>query len=133
MNHRPIGALSLCLIAALLLTGCLSEDQMLAPIAGIKEVTVPVLIVQSQNNVLAYVTSSVRLPAVPPSKDWQLERGEQSQGEYHFRSGDWRMTVWLPSSTDGNQHIVIFNSTIHIYWCGYIKPDGLVVDTAFLP
>ncbi|MBE0669635.1 MAG: hypothetical protein IH588_03525 [Anaerolineales bacterium] len=133
MNHRLVGLLSLCLLVTLLLMGCLPEDPLLISITGLKEFAVPAVVSQSRGDVLAYLTTSARLAAAPPDADWQLEHGQQREGEFHFRSGDWHMTIWLPSSVEGNQHIAILNSSAHAYWCGYVKPNGQVVDTALLP
>jgi hypothetical protein len=93
---------------------------------------VPASVTQTQNSVLAYLTTTSRLaPIPPPSTDWQLDSVEQLEVEYHFHSGDWHMVIHLANGTHKNQQIVIINIIENAYWCGYVKPDGQVLDTTY--
>ncbi len=132
MNHRFLYLVSLCLSVTLLLAGCLPEGQSLIPITGAEKASVPASVGQARENVLAYLASSSRLAAAPPNADWQLDGGEPLDGEYRFRSGDWLMVVRLANNRDENQQIVIINKIEKAYWCGYVKPDGQVVDTVYI-
>ena len=130
MNHR-LAYLPLCLLAILLLTACQSKDQPLIPVTGAEDATIPVLTRLARENVLEYVISSSRVPTAPPSADWQLDDGQQLNGEYCFRSGDWVMLVWLADAQNENERVIIFNQVENVVWRGYVAPDGHVVDTAY--
>ena len=123
MDHRFVYHLPLCLFVALLLTGCI-------PVTGAEDV-VPASVTQTQDSVLAYLTTSSRIAPIPPSVDWQLDSVELLEGEYHFHSGNWHMVIHLANSTHENQQIVIINLSENAYWCGYVKPDGQVLDTTY--
>ena len=126
MNHRIIRLFSLCMPAILLFAGCAPKDKPFMPVTG------AAMVEQARKNVLEYVISSSRLATAPPSADWQLDNEEQRQGEFHFRSGDWLMVIWL-ADADGNQQVIISNNVEKAFWCGYVTPDGHVVDTAYMP
>ena len=124
MEHRFRYLLSLCILGTLFLTGCI-------PFTGAED-SVPASVTQTQDSVLAYLTNSSRLAPAPPSVDWQLDSVEQRESEYHFHSGDWHMVIHLANSTHKDHQIVIINHAKNAYWCGYIKADGQVMDTAYL-
>jgi hypothetical protein len=130
MNHRIV-CLTLCLQAILLLTGCLSKEQPLIPVTGAEDASIPVLTKLTRENVLEYVISSSRMATVPPSAGWQLEDGQQLNGEYRFCSGDWVMLVWPADANEENQRVIIINKVENVTWRGYVAPDGHVVDTAY--
>jgi hypothetical protein len=131
MNHRLV-CLPLCLLAILLLTGCQSKDQPLIPVTGAENESISALTELARNNVLEYVISSSRVANAPPSSaEWQLDDGQQLNGEYRFRSGDWTMLVWPADANEENQRVMIINKIEKVAWCGYVAPDGHVVDTAY--
>jgi hypothetical protein len=131
MNHRIV-CLPLCLLAILLLTGCLPKDQPPIPVTGAEEASISALTELARENVLEYVISSSRVATAPPSSaDWQLDGEQQLNGEYRFCSGDWTMLVWLADAQEKNQRVIIINKVENVAWRGYVKPDGHVVDTAY--
>jgi hypothetical protein len=117
--------------AILFLAGCTPKDRPSIPVTGAEDVLTPALVQPALENVMEYVISSSRLANAPSSVDWQLDEGEQLEGEYHFRSGDWLMVIWLADADEENQRVVISNKVKKVFWCGYIRPDGDVVDTAY--
>jgi hypothetical protein len=131
MNHRLVCP-SLCLLLALLsLTGCLLREQPLIPFTDTQDASIAALTELVRNNVLDYVISSARVANAPPGAEWKLDDGRQLNGEYRFRSGDWTMLVWPADVHEGNQRVVIINKVENVAWCGYVKPDNHVVDTAY--
>ena len=132
MNKRVVRFLALCLPAVLLFAGCRSADQTLISATGAEDIPIPAMVEQARDKVLEYVISSSRLAAAPSGTDWQLDRGEHSEGEYRFRSGDWLMVIWLADAQEGNQRVVVINKAEKVSWCGYVEPDGHVVDTAYI-
>jgi hypothetical protein len=131
MNHRIV-CLTLCLLTILLLTGCQPKDQALIPVTGAEEASISALTALARENALEYVISSSRVETAPPSSaDWQLDAGQQLNGEYCFRSGDWTMLVWPADANQENQRVIIINKVENVAWRGYVAPDGHVVDTAY--
>jgi len=130
MNHRIV-CLPLCLLAILLLTGCQPKEHSLIPVTGAEDASIPVLTKLARENVLKYVISSSRIATAPPSADWKLDSGQQLNGEYCFRSGDWTMLVRLADANQENQRVIIINKVENVAWRGYVAPDGHVVDTAY--
>ncbi len=131
MNHRIIQLFALCMPAILLLAGCAPKDKTSIPVTGPQDASVPAMTERARKNVLEYVISSSRLTTVPTSADWQLDNEEQRQGEFHFRSGDWLMVIRL--ADDESQQVFISNQVGKNFWCGYVAPDGHVVDTTYMP
>jgi hypothetical protein len=131
MNYRKLCPFALCMFAFFLLASCASKDQPIIPVTGAEEATVPALVKQAQENVLEYVISSSQLENIPSSADWQLDYQEPLKGEYHFLSGDWLMIVWLANAQEKNQQVVLSNKIEKVNWCGYVRPDGHVVDTSY--
>ena len=132
MNDRMIRLFTLCMTAILLLAGCASKEQPSIPVTGAEDASIPAMIEPARENVLEYIISSSRLTNAPPSAEWQLDKDEQLEGEYHFRSGDWLMVVWLADTDEKNQRVIISNKAENAFWCGYVRPDGHVVDTAYI-
>ena len=85
----------------------------------------------ARENVLEYVISSSRVANIPPSANWQLDDGQQLNGECRFCNGDWVMLVWLADAQEENERVIIINKVENIAWRGYVAPDGHVVDTAY--
>lgn len=131
MNKRVGRFLALCLPILLLFAGCQPADKSVIPVTGGESAPVPAQVEMARENILEYVISSSRLATAPPSADWQLDGGEQREGEYRFRSGDWLMVIWLVDSQEGKQRVIIVNKVEKASWCGYVEPDGHVVDTAY--
>lgn len=128
MRSRTLRWFMLWLAAWGILAGCASQGE--TATVGAAAVPAPIWTVQGQ--ALAYVTSSARLAGVPAVDEWQVDEGAQPDGLYRFQSGDWRMLVW--SAVDGNGHrkVLILDQARGAFWCGYVAPDGSVVDTALL-
>ncbi len=132
MNNRFVRLLSLCVVMAFLLAGCQPDERSMIPITGADTVSMPALVGQARDHVLEYVVSSTRLAGVPASTEWQLSAETEAVGEFHFQSGDWRMVIHLAETPEENLHVIIFNQAESAHWCGYVKSDGQVVDTALL-
>jgi len=130
MNKRVVRFLALCLLVVPPFAGCRSVEQTLIPVTGAD--VVPAQIELARDNVLEYVISSSRLANSPPSANWQLDVEEQLEGEYHFRSGNWLMVIWLADADEENRRVIIFNQAENAFWCGYVAPDGHVVDTTYM-
>ncbi len=132
MNHWIVRLVTLGMPVFLLLAACQPKDQAGVPVIG-SEVAIPAQVERAHINVLEYVISSHRLANIPPHTDWQFDNREQLEGEYHFLSGDWLMIVWVADINQENQQVIISNQTEKAFWCGYVAPDGHVVDTAYMP
>lgn len=130
MVKRVVRFLALCLPVLLWIVGCQSSDKSFIPVTGKDAAAMPAVVEQARIHVLDYVVSSSRLTNIPKTGNWQLDE-EQTEGEYHFSSGDWQMTVWMADAQDENERVIIRNKTEHAFWCGYVAPDGHVVDTAY--
>jgi hypothetical protein len=114
------------MLAALMLTACSPSD-----LTGAVDNSVPALVKLQQKNVLEYVSASSRLSAVPSTESWQLDTKRQSNGEYRFYSGSWLMII-LPARVEGgNQQVVLIETVKDTSWCGFIKPDGGIVESCF--
>lgn len=131
MNHWIFRILTLCISVALLLASCQTKDQLVSPVTG-ANAAIPTQIEQARVNILEYIISSSRLANIPPDTDWQLNGGESLKDEYHFLSGDWLMVIWDANTQDKTQRVVISNEIEKTFWCGYVAPDGHVVDTAYM-
>ena len=131
MNQWILRLFSLCLCAVLLLTGCQPQIQKLLPVTGVEEVSLAAPAELARESVLQYILSSSRLETLPPSENWQVETGEQTEGEYRFRSGDWLMLIRLAGAGETNQKVILFNQIQQASWTGYVTADGKVVDTAY--
>lgn len=131
MNHRMVCLISLCLSAILLFTGCANTDQSFIPITG-QESRIPAAVELARGQVLEYVVSSSGLATALSGLKWQLD-DEQFEGEYRFHSGDWLMVIWQADAGEENRRVVIINKAEHVHWCGYVRPDGGVVDTSYMP
>lgn len=129
MNQWIVRLFSLC--AVLLLTGCQPQIQKLLPITGVEEVSLAAPAELARESVLQYILSSSRLETLPPSENWQVEAGEQAEGEYRFRSGDWLMLIRSADTGDAIQKVLIINPVEKASWTGYVTADGHVVDTAY--
>ena len=117
---------------AMLLAGCLHNDQFVIPVTGKEDTAVPVLVEMAKENVLGYLISSSRLATDPPDTDWQLDQEEQQEGVHRFHNGDWLMAIWFNDANDERSRVVIMNKVKNISWCGYVESDGHVVDTAWI-
>lgn len=126
MNQKVFGLLVLFVFAAFGVVGCVSGQQT----SNLEGVVLPAAVKLAQLNVLEYVTSASRLPAVPSSADWQLDKDTSSNGEYRFYSGSWRMII-CPAVKAGVQQVIITDTAKDASWCGFIEPDGDIVDTCF--
>jgi len=131
MNHRMVCLMALCLSAVLLFTGCAMNNEALIPNTG-QESRIPTAVEEARGQVLEYVVSSSGLAAAMSGLEWQLDN-RQYAGEYRFHSGDWIMVIWRADADQENQRVVIFNKAERVQWCGYISPDGGVVDTSYMP
>jgi hypothetical protein len=121
----------LCISIVLLLASCRSQAPAFLPVTGGKNASAPVQVELARRNVLKYILASSRLASLPQDVDWQMEVSEQSENEYHFRSGDWLIMVWLPSADGGTQRVVILNPIKKACWTGYVTAEGDVVDTHY--
>ena len=131
MNRWTRSLSSLGIIIILLLTACQPKAQKLLPVTGSKDISLSAPAELARDNVLGYILSSSRLANLPAGADWQLDAAEQSEGEYHFRSGDWLMLIRSADSGESIQRIVILNPVEKASWTGYVTADGRVVDTAY--
>ena len=131
MNRRVVRFLVLCLPVLLLFAGCQSEDKSIIPVTGKDSPIVPAQVELAHENVLEYVISSSRIADIPSSENWQLNHDKQTEGEYRFSSTTWLMIVWSADDQEENQKVVIQNQAKHAFWCGYVRPDGHVVDTSY--
>ncbi len=129
MDHRVVRLSAFCLVGILLFTGC-QQNQPSIPVTGDQDPSLWEPFEEARGDVLAYVTSSARVPNAPQDADWQWDVTEQVQGQRHFRSGDWRMIVWDADEHD-DQRVVLINTAQNIFWCGYVRADGHVVDTNY--
>jgi hypothetical protein len=132
MNIKIIYRVSLIVPAILLFTGCGGTDKSFIPVTGADEVTVPAMVELTRGNVLKYLSAFSRLATVPSNTEWQPTE-KQFDGQYRYRSGDWLMVIWYGGAGAENQRIVLINAAENIYWCGYVGPEGKVVDTSFEP
>jgi hypothetical protein len=131
MNHRMVCLIALCLSAVLLFTGCAKNDQSLIPITG-QESGITAAVEEARGQVLEYVVSSSGLATALSGLEWQLD-DRQYEGEYRFRSGNWIMVIWSADADQESQRVVIFNKAENVQWCGYVSPEGVVVDTSYMP
>jgi hypothetical protein len=121
----------LCISIVLLLASCRSQAPAFLPVTGGKNATAPMQVELARRNVLKYILSSSRLASLPQDVDWQMEVSERSENEYHFRSGDWLIMIWLPNADGGTQRVVILNPIKKASWTGYVTAEGDVVDTHY--
>ena len=131
MNRWTRSLSSLGIIIILLLTACQTKAQKLLPVTGSKDISLSAPAELARDNVLRYILSSSRLANLPPGADWQPDAAEQSEGEYHFRSGDWLMLIRSADTGEAIQRVVILNTVEKASWTGYVTADGRVVDTAY--
>lgn len=131
MNRWTRSVFSLGIMIVLLLTACQPKAQKLLPVTGSKNISLSAPAELARDNVLGYILSSSRLANLPAGADWQLDAAEQSEGEYHFRSGDWLMLIRSADSGEAIQRVVILNPVEKVSWTGYVTADGRVVDTAY--
>lgn len=119
--------------AVILLSGCGGGTKFapIIPVTG-AEPSIPAVIEKARGNALEYLSSSPRFAITPSDVEWQLD-DEQFVGEYRYHSGGWHMVIWPARPGESIQRIVLINKDEHIYWCGYIQPDGNVVDTSYYP
>ncbi len=129
MNHRFVRLSMFCLLTILLFTGC-QQGQPSIPVTGDQDPSLIKPFEEARGNVLTYVTSSARVANAPQDADWQWDITEQVQGQHHFHSGDWRMIVW-DADDQGCKQIILVNRTENIFWSGYVRADGRVVDTNY--
>ena len=128
MYHR-LFALSFSVI--FLFSACKPQAPAFLPVTGEENVSMPAQVEQVRIQVLAYVLDSSRLASLPPDAEWKLETGARSEDEYSFRSGDWRIRIWLPDRKYKHQRVIIFNEVDRASWIGYVTADGDVVDTNY--
>jgi hypothetical protein len=131
MNPKVIRLLVIFTCAALVLSGCLPDPQASHLGAGAVLYTVPDLVRSEQKSVLEYLTTSSRLTSLPPSAAWSLDKATVTDGEYRFCSGDWLMIIYQAAADDGEQQVVIIDTVHDSSWCGYIKPDGQIIDSCY--
>jgi hypothetical protein len=131
MNHRMECLITLCLSAVLLFTGCAMNNEALIPNTG-QESRIPTAVEEARGQVLEYVVSSSGLAAAVSGLEWQPDN-RQYEGVYRFRSGDWIMVIWSADADQESQRVVIFNKVENVQWCGYVSPEGVVVDTSYMP
>jgi hypothetical protein len=131
MNRWTRSLVSLGILTVLLLTACQPKAQKLLPVTGVEEMSLAEPAELARDSVLGYILSSSRLANLPAGADWQLEAAEQSEGEYHFRSGDWLMLIRSADSGESIQRVMILNPVEKASWTGYVTADGKVVDTAY--
>lgn len=122
----------ICLLAFLLTTSCQTAKKSSIPITGGDAASAPAQVETARNNIVDYLISSDRLDNTPPRTGWQLDATPR-EGEYHFSCGDWVMVVWSANAQEQNERVVLRNTTTSDVWCGYVQPDGHVVDTSYLP
>lgn len=132
MKPRMVCLIALIVSAMLLFTGCGGGDTLFTPITGEDEIAAPAAVEEARGHALDYVISSSRLAGIPSDLDWQLDV-KQFEGQYRYSSGGWIMVIWSGETPEANNRIVIINTAENIYWCGYLKSDGDIVDTSFLP
>lgn len=128
MRSRTLCRFVLWLAAWGMLAGCASQGET----ATVGAAAVPAPIRAAQGQVLAYVTSSARLADVPAVDEWLADEDIPPDGSYRFQSGDWRMLVWSAVDRNGHRKVLILDQARGAFWCGYVAPDGSVVDTALL-
>ena len=128
MNQRAIRLIVIVMWAAVLLAGCLPKNPPSHLGSSAVLFTVPDLVRSEQKSVLEYVTTSSRLTSLPPSTAWLLDKETNPQDEYRFYSGNWLMIIYQTAKEDGNQQVVILDTVHDSSWCGYIKPDGQIID-----
>ena len=131
MNRWTRNLFSFSIVTVLLLTACQPKPKTLLPITGGQEVSLAAPAELARDTILDYILSSSRFANLPPGTDWQLEEGEQPEGVYRFRNGDWLMLVRLPDARRANEQVILLNKVEQISWTGYITPDGRVVDTSY--
>jgi hypothetical protein len=130
MNNRVVYFLALCLLVLTLSAGCAAEGRQILPVNGGEAPLSSAEIESVRDTVLGYLLTSSRLATLPAGDSWQLDGKAGSNGEYRFTSGDWYMIVW-PAADIGHHHVVIINRNEGSFWCGYVKPGGSIVDTAY--
>ena len=129
MNQRIWSLFFRYMSAVLIVAGCQSRTQKLVPVTGAEEISLPTRAELVRNNVLDYLLASSRLAGIPARADWQAETGSPTGGESRFRSGDWLMLI--RAGEDGKQEVLLLNDVEQVFWSGYLRPDGGVVDTAY--
>jgi hypothetical protein len=120
-----------CLLVILLLAGCQSAKKAFIPLTGDNATSARVE--SARDDTIHYLVSTSRLEVAPPETDWRLDTTPQRNGEYRFLSGDWVMSVWSTGRQAGDQRVILRDKQTDTVWCGYIQPDGSVVDTSYLP
>jgi hypothetical protein len=127
MNHRSMFLAFICMAVTFMAAGCMPENKAAIPITGGLDASIPLMVGAARDTVLGYV---IRLAAIPPSAEWQLDDETSVEGEYRFRSGDWLMIVQMAGDSNEDQRVMLINQLEGIYWCGCVHPDGTVLDTS---
>lgn len=133
MRHRVIRIGLFCLAGSLVLAGCQTAKKAFVPITGDGHASLPAQVESTRGQIVEYLISSSHLETAPPREGWQLEMAEQNDGGYHLLNGDWVMVVWSANAPKESQRVILRNKATHAVWCGYIQPDGQIVDTSHLP
>ncbi len=129
MNQRIRRLIAIVVFWGLVMGACQSETPALMPVTGVdNKSSLPTQVSLAQQKVLDYVLAS-RLASIPSQADWELQE-IQNESEYHFRSGNWLMVIWMAEKEQCRQ-VVIVNRAESQSWTGYLAPDGHVVDTDF--
>jgi hypothetical protein len=131
MSKKITDSLVVCLLVILCTTGCQQENggQTIVPVTG--KNAVPRTVDLARNNILEFVILSARIDDIPPSSEWTYS-GQPAEGEFRFESSDWLMIVWPDDPQEASYRVVIRNEFENSFWCGYVDPDGHVVDTAYI-
>jgi hypothetical protein len=130
MEHKLTCLLLVCALALSLLAACSGSDEPVILDTGGTGALVPADVEAARSEALEYVLSVSRLAALPLVESWQSEAGTAPVGEYHFTSAEWHMVVRAAEPSSGRLHVVIASADGRAFWCGYVKPDGGVVETS---
>jgi hypothetical protein len=133
MNKNAVLVGVICLSMILSLTGCQTVRKTFLPVTGSDSASAPAQVETARNNTIDYLISSARLKNTPPRTGWLLDTSPRKKGVYLYSGGDWVMTVWVADEQGENHRVILRNKVTHAVWCGYVQPNGSVIDTSYLP
>lgn len=123
----------ICLLVLLLTTSCQTAKKSFIPVTGDDASSAPAQVETARNKTVDYLISTGRLETAPPRVGWQLDTATSTEGEYHFSNGDWVLVIRSADDQKEDSLVILRNEATRTIWCGYVQPNGHVVDTSYLP